>query len=158
MFEDFVADRMTRPDVAQRDGMRRLLRKQAGALDRVIGAVSEAYEHELARPRSAEDRRAELVRGLLAGELLELSELSYDFTRWHLGIVAAGERAEQAVREAAASSDVRLLTVSPEPRCVWGWAGASEKSGLCTFERTAARRSDTPVGIGEPTAGVDAGA
>ena len=46
----------------------------------------------------------------------------------HLGIVARGPGAAEVLRELAASSDRRLLLVSPEAETVWGWLGGGKPS------------------------------
>jgi PucR C-terminal helix-turn-helix domain/GGDEF-like domain len=106
--------------------LKRLLRSQAALFDRLLLAVSEEFAREGRRGDSgdSERRRIELVERLLSGELLETAELAYDLDAEHLGLVAAGARAAEAVRELAAALDTRLLLVCPDERMAWAWFGA----------------------------------
>lgn len=107
------------------------LRALAARYDRMVTAVSGEYERELApEPRSAERRRSDLVRRLLAGEPLESSEVGYEFEMHHLAIVGFGPEARRALADLCQQLDRRLLLVSPEGDAVWAWLG-----GRCPFER-----------------------
>jgi hypothetical protein len=49
-------------------------------------------------PRRAADRGREIVKGLLAGELADYSEIDYDFDGHHLRLMARGEDVEGLMR------------------------------------------------------------
>jgi hypothetical protein len=138
--------------------LQRLLRDQAGLLDQLVAAVSEEYNRELQqRPASLDRRRAELVEGLLAGELLDASELSYDFEGYHLGLVVAGSGALKAVRCLAAGLDCRLLTVRRDEGTVWAWFGSRRPVESAELEQlTPASLSSTlALAVGESAEGLD---
>jgi len=102
-----------------------LLRGRAAVFDRLMAAVSEEYERETqSAPGSLDQRRAERVRRLIAGEQLETSGLAYDFDAHHLALVASGADAASSLRELAATLDCRLLIVAPQERVAWAWLGA----------------------------------
>jgi PucR C-terminal helix-turn-helix domain/GGDEF-like domain len=104
--------------------LKRLLRAQATLFDRLLAAVGEEHAREAqSRPDTFERRRAERVERLLAGELLDASDLPYDFDRWHLGAILAGAGAAEAIREIAEALDRRLLLVRRGEGSVWVWLG-----------------------------------
>lgn len=104
--------------------LRPLLRGHALVLDRLLSAVSQEYERE-SRNRlvSTEQRRADRIERLLAGEPIEISEFDYDFDARHTGLVALGADVAGAVRAAAAALGRRALVVRPGENLVWAWLG-----------------------------------
>jgi PucR C-terminal helix-turn-helix domain len=92
---------------AQRGAVREALRAQAVVLDRLLDAITRAYEQELLRAaRAPGERRAARVRGLLeqgaagpgagedggGGELER--DLDYALEGWHLGAIVLGARGQ----------------------------------------------------------------
>lgn len=91
---------------SRRGAVRVALRAQALMLDRLLVAITRAYELEREQAgRSPEQRRAARVRGLLEEELLAAGELDrdagddpgrdldYALDGWHVGVIAVGARA-----------------------------------------------------------------
>lgn len=103
---------------------RLLLRSQAILLDRLLTSVSEEYAREEHRSDTPERRRADRVERLLAGELLDTSELRYDFDATHLGILIVGVGASEAIRECASVLGCRSLLIPREENRLWAWLGA----------------------------------
>jgi hypothetical protein len=133
-------------------------RLEAALFDRLLAAMAEAYADETQkRLRGADYRRTEQVRRLLAGELLDLSELRYDFDAWHLGVLASGPGAQVALRELCAALDRSLLSVRSEGETIWAWMGGRRR--LSSREVLSLAVSTWPTGIilalGEPGAGID---
>jgi DNA-binding PucR family transcriptional regulator len=65
-----------------------------------------------------------LVKALLAGELVDSSELDYDLDAHHLGLMAKGEGAPEVMGALAERLDRRLLAVCREEEPVWAcWLG-----------------------------------
>jgi PucR C-terminal helix-turn-helix domain/GGDEF-like domain len=151
---DFVIQEADRSGLlAQGTALRSVQRTQASLLDRLLVTVNEEYAREVERLcRSPEQRCAGRVRRLLAGELLDSAELGYELDGWHLGLIATGLGAEQAVRSAAAGLDCRLLSVSQEERSVWAWLGGSHEGLIRAVGRLEA--AGWPAGVslalGEP--------
>ena len=107
-----------------KDSLKRLLRVQAGILDRLIAAVSEEYAREApVRSDTSEQRRGERIKRLLAGELIDTSEWAYDFEAHHLGLIASGPGANQAILDLGAALDRSLLVVPCAEDIVWAWLG-----------------------------------
>lgn len=108
----------------QEPWLKRLLREQAAMFDRFLAAVGEEHARESETFRvSSEQRKAERIGRLLAGELVDASVLGYAFEGWHLGLIAQGPEAEESTRALAASLDCRLLIARHDEETVWAWIG-----------------------------------
>lgn len=136
--------------------LRRLARARAQTFDRLIEAITAEYrlaaeEHILL----ARQRRVECVERLLAGELVEESELGYPLAEWHLGLVASGRRAETAIRELAGSLERRALVLGRGEGVAWAWLGGRRR--LCPGEVAEHLESESfeglSVAIGEAARG-----
>lgn len=143
--------------VGQADGPRRASRELAGLFDRLLATIGEEYrreEEELSR--SSEQRRAERVKRLLAGELRDVSELAYDFDAWHLGLIATGSGARHAVKHLQGEIDCRALVVSRDEETVWAWLGAQQRIDPAKLVEAADRipRAELWLAIGEPGEGM----
>jgi hypothetical protein len=138
------------------EALRRILRAQA-ALDRILAAVSEEYAREKReRPTSSEERRAELIERLLAGEILDTSDLGYEMACTHLAAIASGEGVREILRSLASTLGCRLLMVEREG-ALWAWLGSREPLDLCELKRRAEGGwpQEARVAVGEPGKGLD---
>ncbi len=130
-----------------------MLGVQATLFDRVIAAVSEEYRREVGdRLRSPEQRQAERVKKLLAGELRDTSDLAYELEGNHLGVVAVGRAAADGLSELARTLDRRLLLVHREEETVWAWLGGKRDYDPAQIEEVAGENwpESASVAIGEP--------
>lgn len=140
------------------EALRQVLDVQGSLLERLMAQVSVEYRREAERAgRSLEQRRAELVRRLLAGEPVATAELSYRFDAWHLGVIATGPGAREAIRVLAAGADRQLLSASPGEATVWAWLGGQRKLALADIERVpqAKECGGVRLTMGEPGRGLD---
>jgi PucR C-terminal helix-turn-helix domain/GGDEF-like domain len=153
------AERGGLPD--ERGVLRGALRAQALVLDRLLVAITSEYEDELVRAgRSPERRLLGLVRGLLAGEHaddgggagdgsgggVELgNELGYELAGEHVGVIARGVDAREALRALAGGLDRRLLCVECDERTVWAWLGGRHRLEMAVLERALAGVGQTGV-------------
>jgi hypothetical protein len=121
---DFLVDEAERAEVPS-SALRRLLRRQATLFDRLLEAVSEEHAREAKSwPSSAAERRRECVKSLLAGELVDHSELGYDLDAHHLALMAKGDGSPEAMRALAERLDRNLLAVCREEESTWAcWLG-----------------------------------
>jgi len=137
--------------------MHGLLRAQAVLLERLLVSVSDEYVKEMERRSvSAEGRRIDRVRRLLAGELVDSSDLGYDFHGWHLGLIAEGSDAAGALAAVAGTLDCTPLLIRREEGTAWAWLGVRRGFEECSLEEICSR--DWPeritVAMGEPTQGL----
>jgi PucR C-terminal helix-turn-helix domain/GGDEF-like domain len=123
-----------------------VMRGTASVFDRLITTMTEEYTREAnGRLSSTEERNAARIRGLLAGELLDTSDFNYEFDAWHVGALAAGERAAKAARELARALDRRLLLIRCDEETIWAWFGGRREIDPIELERIL--RSSWPEGI-----------
>ena len=157
LFGDFLVEEAERADIPS-STLRRLLGAQATLGDRLIAAISAEHDREAKnRPSSAADRRRECVKRLLAGELVDHSDLGYDLDAQHLAVMAKGETAPEAMRLLAGKLDRRLLAVCREEESVWAcWLGGTRpleaKRALQALEEIPMER--VFVTVGEPGEGL----
>ena len=134
--------------------LREAMRTQAELFDRLIAAVTEAYAAEAReRLKTTERRKAERVKQLLRGELIDASALGYPLEGWHLGVAATGRRATDAIRELAGRLECRLLLIRPGGEAIWGWLGSRRvlDPGLLTEPPFAPA---AVIALGEPAEGL----
>ncbi len=136
---------------------KRSLRRLSALLERLLAAVSTAYEEELKlRRRGSERHRAERIERLLCGESLEASGLSYDFEAHHLAILAQGPGAGELLGALASDLDARPLALEREHSLIWAWLGSRREPDQAKAMRLAKRmaREGTFVSLGEPGEGI----
>jgi PucR C-terminal helix-turn-helix domain len=132
---------------------------QAFLLETLMERVSAEYQCEVQRTsRTLEQRRSELVRGLLANELVDRNGLEYQFDNaWHLGMIATGVGAEAAVQGLLTAGIGReLLTIRCSEQTVWAWLGSTRVVTTAEVVRLASAKPPDGVefAIGEPAQGV----
>lgn len=138
--------------------LQRIWRTEAALFDRLIAAVADAHTEEASGPaRGAEHRRAERVRRLLAGELLDLSDLPYELEGWHLGALACGPGGQAVARRLGEELDRRVLWVRAEGETVWVWMGGRRQlsSEDALRAATAACPPAVTLTLGEPGSGIE---
>lgn len=140
-----------------RSELRGRFRALAMSFERLLSAVSEEYARaaEQFGEASEEERCREVVERLLAGELIESSELAYDFASWHLGLVAFGAGAAELIAALAKTIDANLLSVRCRRGVVWAWLGARRRGTLAEVPANGRPGlAQVRVGVGEPGAGL----
>jgi PucR C-terminal helix-turn-helix domain/GGDEF-like domain len=137
--------------------LREALRIEGALFDRLLDAVAAEYANEVeSRSRGTDRQRAKLVRALLDGEMIDIADLRYDLEAWHLGLLATGPGAGEALRQLAAALDREILHVQPESGTAWAWLGGHGR--LDTDEVVRAAGSGLPatvrLAVGEPGRGL----
>jgi hypothetical protein len=135
-----------------------IMRDTAAVFDRLISTIAEEYQREARGLVSSPDERlAARVRALLKGELLDATDIDYEFDTWHLGALATGSEALDAVRRLARTLDRRLLSVQSDEGVVWAWFGGRapvDPDDLCAA--LSSLGSDEPcLAFGEPAQGLN---
>lgn len=157
LFGDFLVNEAERAEVPS-SALRQLLAAQATVGDRLIAAVSAEYAREAEnRPTTPAERRRETVKSLLAGELVDHSELGYELDGHHLAVMAKGDGAGELMRELAGAVDRRLLIVQREEEPTWAcWLGGRRQ--LTSERALEALGRKVPEGVfvtvGEPGEGL----
>lgn len=157
LLEDFLIEEAENVGVSlDSTALKSLLRIQASALDSLISAVTEEYNRDATPVSGGEGRRAERIQRLLAGELVDVAELSYPFQGWHLGLLVSGEDLGNAVERIARELDARPLILGRPEGLLWVWFGARSRHESKELSRLAALRlpSSSRVAIGEPGEGL----
>jgi hypothetical protein len=157
LFGDFLVEEAERAGVPN-PTLRRLLAAQATLGDQLLAAVSAEHAREAKSwPISSAERRRECVKRLLAGELVDHSDLDYDLDAQHLALMAKGEGAPEAMRELAGKLDRRLLAVCREEESTWaGWLGGRQPLAAAQAQRALGEISlgEVFVTVGEPGEGL----
>jgi hypothetical protein len=157
LFGDFLVEEAERAGVSSA-ALRRLLAAQATVADGLLATVSAEHAREAGlRPGNAAERRRECVKRLLAGELVDRSQLAYDLDASHLAVIAKGEGGEELLRDLATRFGRRLLAVRREEEPVWaGWLGG--QSPLAAADAASVLVDGIPerviVTLGEPGEGL----
>lgn len=157
LFFDVLIEETERAELS-RGELKHFYRTWSRSFEHLLAAVSEEYSREAhSRADSGEHRRLELVERLLDGELLDASELHYDFDCWHLGFIATGVGAEEAVRAFAAGLDRALLLIRRDAETIWVWLGGRRPFDMpdCQQVLAATEWPETVSGaLGEPAEGL----
>jgi len=125
---DFLIEESAKSGQLNGTSLKRLLRIQASLFDQLIATVSEEYGREVpVAMGSTEHRISERVGRLLEGQLIDTSDIAYDFEGYHLGLVGAGAGAAAAIHELAAALDRCLLLVSRGEGTLWAWLGGRNR-------------------------------
>jgi hypothetical protein len=92
-------------------------------LQQLVPLITRAHQKEAERlRRSREQRSAARVRRLLAGELVDVAPLDYDFGGWHTALIVTGTGV-QAARSVLERLGHKALFVTQDEETVWGWLG-----------------------------------
>jgi hypothetical protein len=135
----------------------RFERDQAALFDRLLVAITDEYAREAQGClKSSEERRAERVRQLLAGQPLDTSQLGYEIEAWHIGVLISGPGAAEGIGVLAAALDRRLLLVSGGEETSWAWLGGRREVNSTEVERlvSAGWPTSTSLAVGEPGYGL----
>jgi hypothetical protein len=158
VLSDFIMQEAIAGETLEIDAVHRIGREQATLLDRILAAVSEEHSREIeSRLGTSEERRAERVKRLLAGELVDTDELDYDFGANHLGVVAAGSAAAEALRALTDRLDCRTLLVRHGEGKAWAWLGTCQEAidpDVFDLHAHAALPASVSLAVGEPSQGL----
>lgn len=157
LFGDFILQAVNDGVALRGSALRRVLHAQAALFERLLLAVFGEYTRAGVGRHHPDQRQADLARRLLAGDLIEIDALEYEFDDWHVGAVACGAGAASRLRELADAADRRLLLVRPEGGTVWAWFGGRRRIAVAEFaERLSpGKEGDALIALGEPARGLD---
>jgi len=152
LLSDFIIEEAETGVPLQVSALQLLSRASAAVFDRLIAAVSEVYSQEAAAQREGpEQRHSERIDRLLKGEPLDTSDIPYDLSLHHVGVVATGPAATEVIRQISAGLGCLLLLDRQDERTVRAWLGLRRVLDPAELE---SHVSDWPAGvslaIGEP--------
>lgn len=137
--------------------LQQILRGHGAYIDHLMAMTATEYMREAERVRKSPTQRLEEgVRKLLAGEAVPTHELSYDFSAWHVGLLATGRGAEHAVSSLGRvlGLDSLILSAADESETVWAWLGARRPPSLDEVV-DAWPGGGLEIALGEPRRGLD---
>jgi PucR-like helix-turn-helix protein/diguanylate cyclase with GGDEF domain len=155
LFTSFVFEEMQKVEVQGSTG---LLQGNVSQFERLIGAIAEEYQREVAAAvESTPELQAGLVERLLAGEVIDVGPLAYDVhSNWHLAMIFSDhEGAGEALHALAEGLDCRLLHVRPRTGPSWAWLGRRRSfvpaEVQAEIEKAVKRQ---PIAVGHPARGL----
>ena len=134
-----------------------VMQAPAAVFERLIAAVMDEYRRESeSRSDSAEERRAERARRLLAGELLDTAPFEYEFDVWHIGAVFADFGSTGPIRQLANELDRQLLLVGGDGGTAWAWLGGRRRVDVDELKHSISPSwpAGLSVAVGEPAYGL----
>jgi hypothetical protein len=156
LLRDFLIEESVGDERLLRSSLPSLLRSQSVYLERVLATVSDEYQREAAdQGNSSSARLVKRVQQLLAGEQIEIPELAYDFDANHLGVIARGPEANQAVRTLGNALNCRSMVVFPSEETVWAWFGSRSRPRRGQLDSVLSMNwpKGIPLALGEVSAG-----
>jgi hypothetical protein len=114
----------------------------------VTGFVVDAFQIDSDSTRGVgEQRRFQAIRRLLDGDPLAASQLDFDIEQYHLGVIAWGSGAGEAIQGLAHSLGRISLSVAALNGTRWGWVSGGRPLDSVTERRLAAYEAPAEAGI-----------
>jgi DNA-binding PucR family transcriptional regulator len=145
-------------DDTRREMLRLASRYLFAYVDAVVPLVTEVYTRERdALLRSGEHRRRRVLRDLLDGTRTDAGELGYDLRGDHVGAIAWGEQADEALRALGRALDAPSLVIDADEEFVWAWFTVRAPDGPQWARRVAAFTPPerTAIALGSVGAGIE---
>ncbi len=140
--------------------LREVLALQAALLDVLIAVASTEHALELERlARSPQRRRTQCIQEILAGAShIKSADLDYELDGWHIGLIATGRDALEALRSLATRLKLRMLWVPRGEETLWAWVGAGQPLSTAELEQLVCgegRSEGVLLTVGEPSVGLE---
>jgi hypothetical protein len=156
LLSNFVVEEVERAGVSGRGRATRYLQMQTRVLEHLSDAIAEEYHRctEL-QVAGSQERLERTVEALLADQMVDTSELAYDFSGWHLAAIAWGVDAENACRSLATRLDRQLLLLPRGDGTAWAWLGARRPVAVERVSETLGDLAvESSIAIGDPASGL----
>jgi DNA-binding PucR family transcriptional regulator len=152
-----AVDQLSLSEEERSAATRAVIRFALGYDDRLARLLEAEYESERSRILGrAAQARLRLMRDLVEGVSNTASDLDYDLSLEHIGLIAWGDGADAVLQSAAHALDARLLSAPTPAGFRWAWLGSSSFDAKA---KDALRRlvpeNGTALAAGQPGAGVD---
>jgi hypothetical protein len=157
LFHDFLMGAAAEEGLNSSE-LRYLMRSQATLFDRLLAAAR--AEHGRESPRgddSSESRLLRRVEQLLRGEMVDTTDIYYDFDAIHIGVVVTGSVEAEAIRDLAKSLNRRALVVQRREDTLWAWFGGRQGFDTRELDRAVSAKewsAQVSLTIGEPGSGL----
>lgn len=156
LLSNFVVEEVERAAPSARGYATRYLQTQTRVLEHLTDAIAEEYRRCTGMQVAGwRERRERSIDALLSGQIVDTSELPYDFSAWHLAAIAWGAGAEDACRALAERLDRRALLVPRDDGTLWAWLG-----GLAPLRVDALSAplecpsAEASIALGDPARGI----
>jgi hypothetical protein len=154
-FGEYVREEAARQGLS-RDELHYLRRRQEALLERLTAAIEHEYNKDHESPAV---RRAGIVRRTLRSQEVssaELAELEYEIVAaWHIGMIAVGSQASQAVETIRRGLRCELLAVPSGDEALWAWFGTRGRVPAKALSAHLPGHFRVRSAIGEPRHGRD---
>ncbi len=115
---------------------------------KVTGFVVDAFQKETESARGVgEQRRFQAIRRLIDGDPVAALQLDFDVEQYHLGVVAWGGSASEAIQELARSLGRISLSVGALNGTRWAWISGARPLGADGERRLAAYEAPEDAGV-----------
>lgn len=154
--DTFILDEAEQQARLSSADLKKLMDSQALLRDRLLAVVDDEHARgRQSRRLSSDTGLVKRLQRLLAGELIDTSDLFYGFDANHLGVIAEGDWAADVLRELASSVNSRCLVARPDDGTVWAWIGSRHDVDRQQIDRYLATSwpARTPLALGEPAKG-----
>lgn len=136
----------------------RLLSAFSLHLDYLLARIGEDYALQReSLHRSPRSRRAQEIALLLAGVSGQSVEVSHDWETWHVGLVAVGSDAREALLSLGSATLPGRLLLEETDRQVWAWVSGRDRPRPDRLVSRLAPWGDKEIvlGVGEPAFGLN---
>jgi PucR C-terminal helix-turn-helix domain len=152
VFVDFLVEEA---EAAGLDGkeIQAMLQSQSVLSEQLLATIGQEYDRaQQGLPAIATDR-LETVRRMLAEENVDSSKIPYDFGANHLGVVAVGPGAREAISALRSGVDCVLLAVENSDGAIWAWLGGRRALDPREVEQGSSVAPAVALAFGEPARG-----
>lgn len=152
MLDSFLEEAASVEGLVGTSAYREIRRVSSALIPRLITDISDQYHDEIRKqatsPASAQVKQ---VSELLEGKRVDMTQLNYDFDGFHIGLIAMGSSAANAIRGLAQALDCIPLIADPPDSPVWAWLGRRVPPDISRVEKLISERwpSESAVAIGE---------
>ncbi len=156
VFFEFFAKRIGELPYAD-DALRYTANWQSWNQDLMMNAFAVEYTKEVERlERLPNHQLVKQVKRLLEGGSGEYADLDYRLDACHVGLIAAGAKAELACRSLAERLGSDLLFLPDDDDMAWAWLGAPRQIGFSELESLVDADAGSPsLAAGEPRVGLE---
>lgn len=153
VFVDFLVEEAEAVGLGGEE-LQAMLQSQSATAEHLLAMIGREYDRSQRGLPAITADRLEIVKRMLAGESVDSSEIPYDFGGRHLGVVAVGPGARQAIRALTSELDCLLLSVENSDGAIWAWLGGRRPLDPREVEQGGSIAPAVALAFGEPACGL----